>query len=94
MLGFNFDRLVMGSARVITVAAVVALCCGTSFAAGPKMAHHKVAKISNKANMTHTSSKRAKLGHIEQNLSDEELFRARPSEQEHFPRWPHPHRQA
>ena len=74
MLGFNVNRLVMGSARVITVAAVVALCCGTSFAAGPKMAHHKVAKISNKANMTHTSSKRAKLGHIEQNLSDEELF--------------------
>ena len=54
MFGINFNRLV-------AAAAVMALCCGTSFAAGPKMGQHKVAKISaKKSHMTH-SSKKAKI---------------------------------
>ena len=67
MFGINFNRLV-------AVAAVMALCCGTTFAAGPKMGQHKVAKISaKKSHMTH-SSKKAKIVPVEQDLSEEELF--------------------
>ena len=67
MFGINFNRLV-------AAAAVMAFCCSTSFAAGPKMGQHKVAKISaKKSHMTH-SSKKAKIEPIEQDLSEEELF--------------------
>lgn len=67
MFGINFNRLV-------AAAAVMALCCGTTFAAGPKMGQHKVAKISaKKSHMTH-SSKKAKIEPIKQDLSEEELF--------------------
>ena len=67
MFGINFNRLV-------AAAAVMALCCGTTFAAGPKMGQHKVAKISaKKSHMTH-SSKKAKIVPVEQDLSEEELF--------------------
>jgi hypothetical protein len=67
MFGINFNRLV-------AAAAVMAFCCGTSFAAGPKMGQHKVAKISAKKSHMMHSSKKAKIEPIEQNLSEEELF--------------------
>ena len=67
MFGINFNRLV-------AAAAVMALCCGTTFAAGPKMGQHKVAKISAKKSHMTYSSKKAKIVPVEQDLSEEELF--------------------
>ena len=68
MFGINFNRLV-------TATAIMALCCATSFAAGPKkMGMHKMTKVSaKKTNLVH-KSKAAKIEQPEQNLSEEELF--------------------
>ena len=68
MFGIKFNRLVAATA-------VLALCCGASFAAGPKkMGMHKMTKVSaKKTNLVH-KGKTAKLEQPEQNLSEEELF--------------------
>ena len=68
MFGIKFNRLVAATA-------VLALCCGASFAAGPKkMGMHKMTKVSvKKTNLVH-KGKTAKLKQPEQNLSEEELF--------------------
>ena len=68
MFGIKFNRLVAATA-------VLALCCGASFAAGPKkMGMHKMTKVSvKKTNLVH-KGKAAKLEQPEQNLSEEELF--------------------
>lgn len=71
MSGINFKHLIKGSALTVMT---VALLCGTSFAAGPKMGHNKVAKISAKKTHMTRSGKAAKLDQVEQNLSEEELF--------------------
>ena len=67
MFGINFNRLV-------TATAVIAICCGTSFAAPAKMGMHKMTKVSaKKTNLVH-KGKAAKIEQPEQNLSEEELF--------------------
>lgn len=70
MLKLEKNRYVNHAGKAIAFLAVVALCCGTTFAAGPRP--HKVSPISKKSQLI--NKKGSHLDTAGETLSEEELF--------------------